>query len=103
MVTIQFDGSSLHVFNTHLDYRPDPTVRHKQVAEMLDRLAPFETPMILMGDLNAPPGSDELEPLDDVFVDAWEKAGSDEGYTYPSGDSVKRIDFVFVTPDVAVA
>lgn len=102
MVTLKVGDRRLHIFNTHLDYRGDPAVRRMQVKDMLDVIAGVEGTKVLLGDLNARPGADELSPLWKTFVDAWNVRGREAGHTYPSDDPVKRIDYVLVTPDIGV-
>lgn len=90
----------LRVFNTHLDYRPDPAVRRQQVAEMLDRIGPAPTATILFGDLNASPDAPELQPLFERLTDAW-PAAKGPGFTIPADQPARRIDYVLVSPDLA--
>lgn len=93
-VTVDVDGTPVHVFDTHLDFRPDPAVRRAQVAEMLAVIGVSDRPTILMGDMNAPPEREELAPLFRRFRDAWSQ-GADAGFTYPGVEPVRRIDYVF--------
>lgn len=101
-VVLDVHGRHVRVFNTHLDYRPDPAVRTRQVIEMLDVIGISDTPMIVFGDLNADPGAPELQPLFARFRDVWPR-GSDAGYTMPASAPVKRIDYVLVSDDIGVA
>ncbi len=101
-VTVDVDGVLLHVFNTHLDYRRDPELRRRQVEEMLEIIEPYAHPALLMGDLNAPPGAPEIQPLLDRFSDAWTRGGEGEGMTFPASDPTKRIDAIYVTPGIHV-
>ncbi len=93
-VTVDVDGTPVDVFVTHLDHRPDPSVRTTQVAEMLAILGGAARPTILMGDLNAPPDRKELAPLFERLDDVW-SASSGPGSTYPGDAPVRRIDYVF--------
>lgn len=102
MVTLNVNGTPLHVFNTHLDYRSDSALRHVQVAEMLELIAQTEGPKVLMGDFNALPDAAEMRPLKEVFVDAWDVRGQGAGYTFPTDVPIKRIDDIFVTPGIEV-
>jgi endonuclease/exonuclease/phosphatase family metal-dependent hydrolase len=90
-VAVSVRGRTIRVFNTHLDYRGDPSVRTRQVDEMLGIIGEDDVPAILIGDLNARPDAPELAPLFDRFEDAWE--GS-EGYTFPSAAPDRRIDYI---------
>jgi endonuclease/exonuclease/phosphatase family metal-dependent hydrolase len=89
----------VHVYSTHLDYRPDPAVRELQVADTLEILAddPRGARQVLLGDFNAEPAAPELAPLWTAVRDA-----GDAGPTYPADVPVKKIDFVTVSPNVRV-
>ncbi len=100
-VTVDLDGAEVDVFSTHLDFRPDPSVRRTQVAEMLAILGDTARPVVLMGDMNATPDHEELAPLFGRLRDAW-PAGGDPGFTFPSDAPVRRIDFVFLGGPLAV-
>jgi endonuclease/exonuclease/phosphatase family metal-dependent hydrolase len=94
--TIDIGGTSVRVFNTHTDYRPDPSVRRQQVAEMVTFIGESSGPMLLFGDLNAPPDAPELQPLLQRLRDAW-PASAGPGLTYPATNPVKRIDYVLTS------
>lgn len=98
MATLDVEGTRVHVFNTHLDYRPDPEVRRAQVQDMLAIVDAVEGPKVLVGDLNASPQDDELRPMWSSFVDAWDVRDGDPGYTFPSDDPDRRIDYILTTP-----
>lgn len=92
-IAVERDGIRFHVFNTHLDYRPDPAVRKMEVEEMMAVLGSVEGPIILMGDLNAQPDAEELQPLFNILQDVWH--GNDQpGYTYPAEEPERRIDYI---------
>src|SRR5262249_43470758 len=93
---VDVNGTRVRVFDTHTDYRGDPAVRTRQVAEMLAIIGDPATPTLVMGDLNAPPTAPELRPLLQRLHDAW-MAPEQEGLTYPSDKPVKRIDYVLVS------
>jgi len=79
-------GVAIHVYATHLDYRPDPAVRAAQVADMLRIMSPG--PTLLLGDFNAAPDAPELAPL-------WDRlTAAPTGLTYPADVPEKRIDYV---------
>lgn len=97
-VVVLVRGAPVHVYVTHLDYRPDPTVRAMQVADMLEILDRDRhgATQLLLGDFNAEPDAPELAPLWTRLRDAW-CAGTGTGLTYPAGVPVKRIDYVTVS------
>lgn len=93
-VVVRVKGQPVHVYVTHLDYRPDPAVRVAQVADTRRIMAGDRGPKILLGDFNAEPGAPELAPLWDELTDA------DPGApTFPARDPVKRIDYVAVSEE----
>lgn len=103
-VVVNARGARVHVYATHLDYRPDPSVRVAQVRDTRAILAEDgdQTQQVLIGDFNAPPDAPELAPLWDGLTDAWDVAGSGPGLTYPARDPAKRIDYVTVSHGISV-
>jgi endonuclease/exonuclease/phosphatase family metal-dependent hydrolase len=83
-------SAPLFIVGTHLDSdRSD--VRLVQLAALLDEWA-GRPQTVLLGDMNARPGSPEIEMiLAAGFVDAWAEAGQPD---HP------RIDWIFHTPDL---
>jgi endonuclease/exonuclease/phosphatase family metal-dependent hydrolase len=101
-VIVNARGAVVHVYATHLDFRADPSVRAMQVRDTLDILDEDGdgAQQVLVGDFNAPPEAPELAPLWDELVDSWAVAGSGPGYTFPTTDPVKRIDYVTHSPNI---
>src|SRR5690625_801940 len=93
-ITIEKSGVEIHIFNTHLDYRGDPMVRIAQVEETLEIMDSANGPMILAGDLNARPNAPELSPLFNRLEDMWAQKEPDPGYTFPSDQPDRRIDYI---------
>lgn len=93
--TVDVRGRAVKVFTTHLDYRADPAVRRQQVLEMLRHIDTTQA-LILAGDLNATPDAAELAPLFRALRDTWPR-GAGAGFTYPSTEPVKRIDYVLAS------
>jgi endonuclease/exonuclease/phosphatase family metal-dependent hydrolase len=93
-------GVPVHVYVTHLDYRPDPAVRATEVAETLAILDddPRGARQVLLGDFNAEPTAPELAPLWTYLTDAWTSA--EPGHTYPADAPAKRIDYVTTSAGV---
>ena len=101
-VVVSVGGKPVHVYNTHLDYRPDPSVRQQQVTDTLEILRQ-DGPgarQVLLGDFNAEPAAPELAPLFAHGRDAW--GTRDGGFTFPADDPVKRIDYVTVAGPMRV-
>ncbi|GIG64593.1 endonuclease/exonuclease/phosphatase family protein [Phytomonospora endophytica] len=107
----------LHIVNTHLNHLPwDGAGRARQLAVIGELITTVRTetpaPLILTGDFNAPPGRSELIPVRDVLNDGWATVHTGPrwltwllarapGGTFPSMWPVRRIDYVFATPEYA--
>lgn len=109
------------VMSTHLAYRFDESaLRERQcraVLEIVDGLridADVEPPVVIGGDFNATPDSDEIRLLTGrraahvpnlVLSDAWEMVGDGPGFTWRSANPYlretawpnRRLDYVFVS------
>lgn len=93
-------GPPVTVFNTHLGTnQPDRFAQIDRLVEVTDATRGSQ---VLVGDFNARPGDPELVPVLDRFVDAWAVAGEGDGFTIPVQVPDRRIDFVFVSPDITV-
>ena len=85
------DADEIVFVATHLDHQDDPADRLAQIAALREVIRDEPRDLILAGDLNATPDSDEMSRLSD-FVDA----GRDAGPTYPSDTAERRIDYVLL-------
>jgi endonuclease/exonuclease/phosphatase family metal-dependent hydrolase len=98
-VTLNINGAKVRVFDVHLDYRSDPAVRIRQVAEMIGYVNADTIPTILTGDLNATPSSQEIQMLSQHLTDASHDSGS-ASLTYPAKNPAKKIDYVMTTDEL---
>lgn len=104
---INVRGVPVRVFNTHLqndrtgaNYAAERTA---QVAAILDLARAASGPAILLGDLNARPDWPELAPIYAAgYIDAWQAGGEGDGYTISPLNPFARIDYIFVSPTIAV-
>jgi endonuclease/exonuclease/phosphatase family metal-dependent hydrolase len=99
---IEVDGPEpLLVIATHLHHLgPDSQARQEQVPDILQfwNGRPYS---ILLGDMNAEPGSPEMDLISDAGLnDSWSLAGEGLGNTYSSHDPVKRIDWLWHSDDL---
>jgi endonuclease/exonuclease/phosphatase family metal-dependent hydrolase len=89
-------GEELVVANTHFESRGNDSARIASANELKSILKGYSSrPLILCGDFNVIPTSPVVSQLKEEYLDAWEQAGTWEGYTFPSDAPGKRIDYVF--------
>jgi endonuclease/exonuclease/phosphatase family metal-dependent hydrolase len=100
---VQTGGGPLTFYATHLDHLSGPgNVRAEQVDEALARWSGAPR-TVLLGDLNAQPDAPELQAIyQSGFVDVLAAAGQDDVFTYWDPKSSRRIDFIFLTPDLSL-
>jgi endonuclease/exonuclease/phosphatase family metal-dependent hydrolase len=92
---LNVDGQRVRVVSTHLAYA-SASEREAQAEAVVRHLDGSAEPVVVMGDLNGEPDDSGLAPLRDAFTDAWAAAGDGDGFTNPSRDPRRRIDYVFV-------
>ncbi|HXG68980.1 MAG TPA: endonuclease/exonuclease/phosphatase family protein [Gemmatimonadaceae bacterium] len=95
-VTVDFYNTHLHTAEADRRLQVDAIVR--QIESPAERV-------ILVGDLNARPTESYLAPLFAMLKDAWAIAGAGPGFTSPASPAqppINRIDYVLVSPALAV-
>lgn len=99
---INVDGVPVRVLNTHLQHN-SAAERAAQTEAIAQRIDELDEPVILLGDLNARPGTAEMRPLETRLDDAWLAGdGAGDGFTYSSENPYQRIDYVMVSRDITV-
>jgi endonuclease/exonuclease/phosphatase family metal-dependent hydrolase len=101
-VVVRVRGVLVHVFDTHLDYRADPSVRQLQVEDTVRIMRAAGGRQVLVGDFNATWDAPELAGLHDILTDAWAATGQPGGETYPAEAPDVRIDHITYTRGIAV-
>ena len=103
------DGQPIQVLNTHLQAGREgeeaeaQRQRTEQLGGVLDIAQESDLPIIIMGDLNATPDSDDLAAIADAgsgFTDVWTAVNpDDDGFTSsasPDEEPQGRIDYIWV-------
>jgi endonuclease/exonuclease/phosphatase family metal-dependent hydrolase len=83
--------------STHLDHTSDPSDRIAQAKSLLRQAFPPDKKMpatLLLGDMNAQPGSEPMR----IFLEVFASAAPDGIPSFPSETPVKAIDWVLYTP-----
>jgi endonuclease/exonuclease/phosphatase family metal-dependent hydrolase len=96
------NGDHVAIIDTHYHHKEDGSdIRVEQSQAILDYWAerPFT---LLMGDLNAEPSAPEIQQiLDSGLLDVLDENNVVPGYTYDALHPFRRIDYIFITPDLA--
>ena len=91
---VTVDGHPLTFVTTHL-HHINPEFRNRQATRLNELFGPSAEPVILAGDLNAPPESQPLRILAGTWLDTTVNPSSS---TFPAGKPTKRIDFILTHP-----
>lgn len=81
---------------THLEHTRDETDRVAQAKKINEVFSKNTYPTILAGDLNAEPGSETINLLEEVWASAYNKENPQP--TYPSDNPRIKIDYVMFFP-----
>lgn len=88
-------GTPVRVTSVHLQHRDQNTTTRLDQLDALDAALPDDGPSVLAGDLNAEPGSPELDTLAAAgWTSAVDTAGDPDALTHPSDAPDVRIDWI---------
>ncbi len=94
-------GLTLRCLATHLHHR-SRTERLAQVDAINATVVEQAVPTVLLGDLNARPGSPEVAAVTRHLVDTWTVGGGAGGHTFSARAPHRRIDYVLASPGISV-
>ncbi|MFF4483425.1 endonuclease/exonuclease/phosphatase family protein [Streptomyces sp. CY1] len=97
--TLDVRGIRVEFAVTHLQH-DDNKERERQAARIVELLGSSPEHTVLVGDLNATPGTPEIGILTGALDDVWPRAGSGDGFTYDALDPHARIDFHLASRDL---
>jgi len=94
-------GPAIRFIGTHLDHRPNNGDRLAQAAKLNELFATDaaqDPATVLVGDLNAEPGAEEIN----LLLGKWSSAAAAPGMkaepTFPSGKPTVQIDYILLRP-----
>lgn len=96
IITVLPSGDTMAFVGTHLDHLKNENDRIAQVKEINQVFADNKYPTILVGDLNAVPGSTPINILEEMWSASYDKMNP--APTYPSVNPSKKIDYVLFYP-----
>jgi endonuclease/exonuclease/phosphatase family metal-dependent hydrolase len=100
LAELEIDGARIVVGSIHLDL--DAAERRRHVDEILLRASAFGAPSVLAGDINEEPSEPAWQALTKQYRDAYAVAPKGGEYTYSATAPAKRIDAIFVDPQLQV-
>lgn len=96
IISVLPSGDTIAFVGTHLDHLKDEKDRIAQVNKINQAFSKNKYPTILVGDLNALPGSTPINILEQMWTASYDK--KNPAPTYPSVDPSKKIDYVMFYP-----
>jgi endonuclease/exonuclease/phosphatase family metal-dependent hydrolase len=100
-IGVDVDGLPLRVLNTHLEVGSQ-SERLAQAAAIRDAVRDSPVHVLMLGDFNAEPSSQEIGLVTQDLIDAWAVAGVGRGLTFDAVTPHARIDYVLVPPSAEV-
>lgn len=104
---INVRGVPLHFYDTHLENdsggKDESPTRAAQISAVLERTRDDGgEPAVIVGDFNAVPDEEEMSLVYARYTDAWLAGGEGPGYTIGAANPIRRIGYVFVSPEIGV-
>ncbi len=94
-------GQPLNVIATHYHHPGDGSAVRVMQSETIVEFWDDASRTLIMGDLNAEPNAPEMQLLRQVgFADALDLTAVQPGFTYPATGPTKRIDYIWLSPDL---
>ena len=97
-VRVATPAGPLDVLNTHLDAGGPGTYRRQELIAVLAHMKQKTSlaPLVLGGDLNARPQTDDIQAVSFAMTDAYAACGTGAGETFPAHAPDRRIDYIFL-------
>lgn len=93
-------GQKVVFINTHTGDKNSESEKLMNAGEIIDVLKSCDgLPVILCGDFNDRPKSKMHDSLAQYFVDVWQLLHKDEGFSFPSTNPDRRIDYIYVSKE----
>lgn len=96
IITMLPSGDTIAFVGTHLDHLKDDKDRVAQVKKINQVFSSNKYPTILVGDLNAIPGSTPINILEEMWSASYDKKKPKP--TFPSDNPTRKIDYVMFYP-----
>ncbi len=102
MAEIDLGPGKIAFFGTHLGLSQEERLEHLDI--ITEKVSEIELPLVLVGDWNNTPDSQEVERVLEHLNDAHALGGIDNGFTFAFGSAQAsvRIDYIFTSKDLEV-
>jgi endonuclease/exonuclease/phosphatase family metal-dependent hydrolase len=97
---LEHPNARVWVASLHLGLHPLERLEHAKA--FADLVRDVEVPVLAGGDLNEKPDGRAVALLSQRFRDTWLLGGDVAGETFPAEEPTARIDYLFVSPGIAV-
>lgn len=97
-ISTHIGSAEVVIISTHLGLSPDERII--QIKELMDLIEKEETPVILIGDFNALPESQEVKIVANRLSDVMQ--GNSSQATFPSVNPNARIDYIFISENCVI-
>lgn len=97
---VEVNGEKIVFMATHTGDKNNDTEKLMNVEEITAALKHYEgMPVILCGDFNDRPESVMHEKMKENFTDVWELLKKEPGYSFPSINPDRRIDYIYLSKE----
>jgi len=96
------ENRTLRVLATHLHHQANGGAIRLEQVEEIRRVWDGAENTVIAGDLNAESDKEELRPLREAgLAEVLNLSNTEPGYTYSSSSPERRIDYLWISPDLA--
>ncbi len=88
-------GDTISFIGTHFDHTENPADRNTQATELIEIVQAIPYPVIVCGDLNAEPGSEAINILEQELTFAFKE---NPEKTWPSDQPEQKLDYIMFRP-----
>lgn len=97
---VAVNGEKIVFMTTHTGDKNTEPEKLENADEIINALKNYNgLPVILCGDFNDRPEGKMHEKLKEYFTDLWEVLGKGPGYSFPSGNPDRRIDYIYISKE----
>ena len=95
------NGEQLTIIDTHLHHKADGSLQRTMQSQAILNYWAKRPFTLIMGDLNAEPSAPEIQSIYALgFRDVFSETNLTPGYTNDALNPSRRIDYIFITPDL---